>query len=348
VSSAKVTAKAPGTRDAVAHSTTQGRFELKGLDDGRYDLHLEPGTQSDWHPPRLVPFLPTVVTGIAAGAGDVVVQVDTGREVTGVVLGPDGAPVSQAFVAALKRGKGLPPTARSGPDGRFRLAGLSAEHDEILVAAKGVPPRSVALGDAMEIRLDRGETLRLRFLAPDGTQVRDQWTSAAAVTPAVADRLMGWTERLSGAPGAPWLGGGSAKTDAAGWAEFTGLLPGEYRVGPFKTAVGIVPMTTVRTADREATVQLEAACSISGRVVDAAGKPLGSVKDGYWIGVGVYRGDTQLGYGVAAEDGMFEIEGLTKGPVRLKISYSGPPPACEGEMAAEAPARDVRIVATRK
>jgi RNA polymerase sigma factor (sigma-70 family) len=346
VTAAKVTAKAPGSRDAVAHSTQQGRFEIRGLDDGRYDLHLEPGTKSDWYPPKLTPFVPTVLSGVAAGTGDVVVEVDTGREVSGVVQGPDGNPVAKAFVAALGRPGQLPPTARTGPDGRFRLTGITGGHEEILVVASGFPPRAVALEDAMEIRLEAGESLRLRLLAPDGTPVRDQWISAAAVTPEVADRLKGWTDRLGSAQGAGWPAGGGAKTDGDGRAEIGGLFPGEYRVASFRIAAGIVPATTARTGGAELTVRLEAGCTISGRVVDRDGNALGSVKGKYCITVAAHRGETQLGFGVTGEDGSFEIEGLTRGPVRLTVGHSGPTPGYEGEATAEAPARHVRIVAT--
>jgi hypothetical protein len=110
----------------------------------------------------------------------------------------------------------------------------------------------------------------------------------------------------------------------------------------------VAPALTLRTGEAERTVQLEVACSISGKVVDRAGNPCGSVKNEYWINVGAYRGEAQLGWVATKEDGSFEIEGLTAGPVRLVIGYSGPVPAFEGEAEAVAPARDVRIEATRK
>ncbi len=348
VSAARVTAKARGKKDAVAHSTQQGRFEIRGLEDGTYELHLEPGAQSDWYPPTLMPFVPMVVAAVAAGTGDVVVQVETGRDVKGVVLGPDGLPVANAFVVALGRPRVLPPTARTGADGRFRLTGLTVEHDEVLICVRDLPPHAVTLADEMQIRLGAGERIRLLFLAPDGKPVADQWVNASATTPAIVERVKAWRARLGEVQLPVWLEGAGAQTDADGRAEIRGVAPGEYCVDSLAAAGGVSPPALVHTGEPERTVQLEIACSISGQVVDRDGKPLGSVKGEYWINLGAYRGDAQLGYTVVGEDGTFAFDSLTAGPVRLKVGYSGPAPGYEGEAAANAPAQDVQVVATRR
>jgi len=349
VRAAKITARAPGRKDVVAYSTHQGRFEIAHLDDGSWDLHLEPGTQSDWYPPQRTPFLPTVVAGIAAGTGDVVVEVDTGREVTGVVRGPNGSPVVGAFVAALGPPGALPPTARTGAGGRFTLRGLAAVHEELLVRAMGFPARAVALADGeLEITLAEGETLRLRFLGPDGRPVADHWINVGAETPALAKQAADWRARLGEAGrDAGGLAGGAARTDADGRVEIPGLAPGTYRVYGFRIGDGIVPETVVRTGEPARTVQLERAYSVAGHVVDPDGRAVGSVPGKSWIYVTAYRDGSSLRGVNAATDGSFRIDGLTAGPVHLLVSYAGPAPGYHGEADVQAGADDVRLVVTR-
>jgi len=350
VSAARVVATRPGARTAEGYSTHQGRFAVKGLDYGAYDLRFEPGTRSDWYPPKLTPFVPTTVERVPVGADDLVVRVASGGIVRGVVLGPDGAPLAQAVVAALgPPGVRMAPTAVTGGDGRFELRGVTGDMADVLVSVRGLPPRVLPRADTMEIRIPRGASVRLRLLLPDGSPAAGRMIAVAPRDPGVADRARDWMKRLGdAAQRVHWLSGGAGTTDAQGRVEIGGLDDGAYRLQPVRLEDGLVPDTVLETGGAEVVVRLEVARSVRGLLVDASGNPLGSVPGKRWFVVSSTP-PAAAGSAVVAEDGTFELQGLPAGRVRLRIDYSGAAPGfAPTEVEVESGADTVHITVTKQ
>ena len=113
--------KLPGAKSSRTAQTSVARggaFEIRGVPRGPTvslrALVSEPGSEFN----RL---LPEEISGVRAGAQDVVLPVRLGLEIAGTVLGPDGKPVSSGFVSARREdGRSTSASIRRG--GRFRIA----------------------------------------------------------------------------------------------------------------------------------------------------------------------------------------------------------------------------------
>lgn len=127
---------ADGDPDGESYGTRRvntddsGRYEFKTLQPGTY--HLRAGSESNWRRRRTASrFAQGLVTNIKVEAGKsttgVDLQLETPGTATGIVFGPDGEPVANAFVqAADESGVSLGGSAAGSTDsnGRFRLTGL--------------------------------------------------------------------------------------------------------------------------------------------------------------------------------------------------------------------------------
>jgi protocatechuate 3,4-dioxygenase beta subunit len=351
VSAAKIDAHdSRGTKIQSAHSTHQGRFELHALTPGEtYTLHAAPGSRSDWHPPRLDPFVPTKVERVTAGTRDLVLRVRAGGKLGGRILDPTGKLVDNAAVIALGRKKGgRPPSAKTFKDGRFALTGVSKEHTELLVVARGLAPSVVPLtdsGDDLTVRLERGGTLRALFLKPDRTPLRDHTIHLWARGDAEAT-IRSWYDRAG--PASTLIGGRLAfwgKTDEQGRITIAGLLPGAYVLAPIRLTDGVSRPTTVRPGAEEMMLILAAPSKITGRIVDEAGNPpewnpeiagwLNALQDGINVG------ESEL-----SRDGTFEVGLLPPGHTLIQ-TWLGPAYHL-AKVEAEAGDLDVTVVVRRR
>jgi protocatechuate 3,4-dioxygenase beta subunit len=242
-------------------SDAQGRYQIDGLDAGNYRLVA-----------RHKDFAPGLVVAVAIERGadtQADIALDKGSRVAGrLVAGPeqavagrvtiqeiDGQPAPQALREVLR--------AEAGADGRFRVEMLPAGGHVLGVTAPGyaskrveanVPPggRDVDLGD---VELETG--LAIRGRVRDGTG-----------RPIAAANISGYQARSMAAPYPV-----QSISEADGSFVLAGLQPGSYRVNA--TAPGYAGADRPLEAGAEKVeLVLSPAGSISGAVVDDAGRPV--------------------------------------------------------------------------
>ena len=155
-----------------ANSTKEGRFEIRDLPAGTYEVRAEPG----WGPgrPNLVP---TTVKGVAAGTQDLLLEVEEGLRITGTVLRADGTPLPEGNVNAqqvLPEGEGGNPVSANGPvlQGKFELTGLAPGKYRLGVGGSDVPWKQVEVeagGEPVKIQYGQGGGIDGRVVKADGS-----------------------------------------------------------------------------------------------------------------------------------------------------------------------------------
>jgi RNA polymerase sigma factor (sigma-70 family) len=142
---------APSSEGPSAVAGTEGEFRLDGLDEGLFHLTVT----ADGRPP--------IRKEIGIGPGDIdlgTFTLERPRALSGIVRGPDGAPVPGAAVwvllpwrqatTATAQNFSVPaePVARAvtGEDGRFALAGLPEGSIEVKAEAADLSPASAMVG----------------------------------------------------------------------------------------------------------------------------------------------------------------------------------------------------------
>jgi|CXWL01.1.fsa_nt_gi protocatechuate 3,4-dioxygenase beta subunit len=256
--------------------------------------------------------------------------------VAGQVVDPEGRPQDGFLVSAERREDGaadLPsPRFRTGPDGRFRLAGLEPGVAYELVAVRF----EVARGQVAVAALAAGEGragVRLPVTAFRIATGRVVDTAGEPVAGAAAALT-----RVDEAPrffGSDSLGqpGSAARreSDGAGRFRIPGLEPGRYDLRV--RAPGFAPVTvrglTIPARGGEVdlgTVHLGAAVVLRGRVVDAEDEPVADAEITHLQNqIGFFeRLDELSNRTSSAADGSFEIADLTPGAtVVLTVSHPG-------------------------
>ncbi|MEX1363979.1 MAG: PDZ domain-containing protein, partial [Nannocystaceae bacterium] len=119
VAGAMAVATVPGT----ATTDEDGNFVVKGLDAGDYDVSVSvgPGQRLEWAQPRpedpTAPIVLTVAEGERREGVSLVVEARD-QVITGVVLGPQGEPVGDAWVTAVRSGSVRTGVGQVSPAGR--------------------------------------------------------------------------------------------------------------------------------------------------------------------------------------------------------------------------------------
>ncbi|MFQ5844357.1 MAG: carboxypeptidase regulatory-like domain-containing protein, partial [Planctomycetota bacterium] len=327
---AQVTALIPEgktIRRASATTGTGGRFQVSQLEPGTYTLEVAPRRQQ-WYGQGVVRFTKKTVDGVATGTDDLIVRVEPGAKIRGRVLGPGGQPVKGAGVVAMpqkldpKRRRQswnvARPTTVTDADGNFELRGVGEEPVELLAAAHGLVPAAMPASAGQQgvvIRLEEGAEIRGRLLDVRGKPVSGQWLWLQPLTPEVAQRSGDWPPR----GGQAYYSFGrrsNAQTDSRGKFRFAGLFEGEYQLNG-QPPGGVLPLVKVRTGERSLVVRLEEPLSVSGRIVDSDGNPVGPAAGrNVWINA---RQGTRWLRGVQAKaDGTFELRNLPAGTVTLQ------------------------------
>lgn len=247
-------------------SGPDGRFQLHGLEAGRVAVRAE---KSDEGSAQWTEKLP------AGSVREVLLRLESGASLAGIVRFPDGAPAPGAVVyAAYSRlnsfvtgqdPERLAPRAVAGPDGRYHLRGLAAGSPRVSATRSGGPVQTragavpVPLGEGEHKTLDlivpRGETIRGRVVLPDGEP------AAGALVVADADARRPLT--------VPRL---RAIADGDGTFVIDELDSGEsYAVWAGLTGYADAQVTGVAAGRRELRLELARESSVAGVVVDESG-----------------------------------------------------------------------------
>lgn len=355
---------APG-RDLVQRATkptADGRFELTALPPGGdYALALAASV-----------YIGGRREGILVSPGKVTeltLELERGARIAGRILDGNGEGVAGATLALeneLEREFGHSSSSQqkiSGEDGSFEFTGLAAGRVSLRVRARDLAEHVEELGklevgevrDGLELRIDEGLALGGRVLWPDGNP-------AAGATVEVRHTLEGdesyWDARKL-----------RAETDAEGAFRIVGLEPRPLVVtasarrelavrdegagagdtskprrrrnrGPLWRIEekGVAPGT------EGLILILGSGETLRGRVVDDTGAPVNSyrvqatprIEEG---GRSRFEGSQDVSCGARSETGEFELDGLTEGTWRVRISGSGivDSPSIEVTIPADAP-----------
>jgi len=179
-----------GGRIQAEYTDSRGQFVFEGVEAGRYKVEA-----------RATGYQLGVVEPIAAaGQGqdlEVIVPLQEGRSVKGVVLDPDNQPIAGAIIRPQRRmidlmvsrgdrhrNGALPPGAvESDANGRFEMSGLGDGLANLRVSASGFAPTSVveqAGGAELVARMQPTLTLAGVLLLADGTPAANQDLALAA------------------------------------------------------------------------------------------------------------------------------------------------------------------------
>jgi hypothetical protein len=242
-------------------SDAQGHYQIDGLDAGNYRLVA-----------RHKDFAPGLVVAVAierGGDAQADIALDKGSRLAGrLVAGPqqavagrvtiqeiDGQPAPQALRDVLR--------AETGADGRFRMEMLPAGGHVLGVTAPGYAPKRVEANvppgggdvDLGDVELETGLAIRGR--------VRD-----GAGQPIAAANITGYRARSMAGPYPV-----QSISEADGSFVLAGLQPGSYRVNAAAPGYAGADRPIEAGAEKVELV-LSPAGSISGAVVDDAGRPV--------------------------------------------------------------------------
>lgn len=356
---------APVAGAAIATGETPHEFGAvvaTSGDDGSFVLAHVPRATTHVNASR-AGFAP-VVTEVAlaerrASATDLLLTLERGRSVRGMVVDETGAPIARASVYARSNGEYLNGVAASsGSDGGFELTGVpsrvGARGLELEVARRGFQRRTVTLdasGDApvrvvlaasgglagRVIDRDTGQpvsSFRIRFLAP---------TLAAGET-----RISGYSSTW-GNPGREFHdvdGRWSTEGDDLGVQLVTAL---EITAPGYAPSIVAHAVTSVDPEREPIEVRLGAGARVTGRVVDAEDRPI--------AGARVRRiHETDLASGERARalaeeratvtdaTGAFTLEEVPLAPMYLHVESGAHAPRTDGPFDPASEGRERRIV----
>ncbi len=144
-----------------------GGFVLLGLEQGGYDVQIQANG-----------YAPAMSANVAAGSRDVVVVLQKGLEMSGVVLDGSSNPIAGANVQAvqLNAQTGVQPSqgsAQTDAQGAFKLAGLAAGNYRLVVRSTNFAPAVVPFASAgsttVKVVLEGGTTLSGTVADESGT-----------------------------------------------------------------------------------------------------------------------------------------------------------------------------------
>ena len=269
-------------------SDQQGMFRIPGLAPGSYSLTAQ---ASGYRTAELAVTVPET--------GDpepILVEIERGHAVDGVVLSADGQPVGGATVMATPAASqgfehliGSNPSVQSGADGRFRLEGLSEGRHQVVASLdddRVTEVITVPVTAPVELRLERGRKITGRVVDPDGQPVANAEVGAFASSSGVFAMIEPTTSQ------------------ADGRFRLEGVAPGQYRVyADSDVGAASEQVTVVDDADATVELRIEAGGTVTGRVVGLASAELSSCR----VSAPGSGGQT------VGSDGSFTLTGVTFG-----------------------------------
>lgn len=285
---------------AAATTEEDGRFLLRGIDPGRYQVRASQPGHGD------------AATEADGGDRDVKLQLPDAGRIAGRVVDSAGAPVP-AFSVIVRRGDaGLqaPVVATASvvdAEGRFTVDDLAAGSYKVVATALGrAPAREVA------VQVAAGKTAEAELRVPAGGVVFGTVVSRASGKPLQYARVSVEGTPVDNASVTPAFA--SVVTDAAGGFELDGLAPGlrSITVGAYNHDARIVSALEVVDGGRIGPLRIE--------LEEAGDKPPGVEI----VGIGcklmpstdalvvqeVIPGGGAAEAGIAAGDGIVAIDGL--------------------------------------
>lgn len=248
--------------------------------------------------------------------------------IEGVVRGPDRKPVEKALVMARAESGPMarffaagqaPSTARTGPDGRFRLTLGTSKPHTVRVEAAGLAAqsrKSVSPGASLAFDLTRGGTIE--GVVRDGES--GQPTPRARVEARGGDTIS--------LPDDPGAGRVVDATDADGRFKLEGLGAGLHWVVARSRMAGFASRSNVRLGARVELLVFPAA-TVTGTVTGGDGKPVPRAVVSV-AGRPMGRGATAE---VADELGRYEVNGLAAGLYDVIARAPGLAPGIATEVA---------------
>ena len=327
----------PARFAALVRTSRDGAFAFPNLAEGFYTLRvLSPGRallESDDHP-----------VGPAAPARPAALYLHPGFDVPGKVVDPAGKPlVGIRLTAAPARGGGnmirgalrggFPnPVAVTGKDGRFTLRGVPADgkftlevrsKDYAPFSSDIAAPRAGAVAAAIDVRLDKGVTLRGTLVdsekKPVSAALAAQITLRDPKTRRVLTRIDRDPQSLHSGPSGEF----TIDRIPAGTARVNLQVEGFKEIDKRD----VVLARETKGADL-GTIALDKGGRLAGRVVSSEGTPIASAKvDVTGSGrAGGGPGGGMWGRSFTATtdaEGRFTVVGLGEGDVNIEATSSG-------------------------
>lgn len=277
-----------------AQAAADGTFRIEGLpEEGLVDLSAIP-----WGPSGEQNLRQARIKGVPIGTEDVVIRLEVGVSISGVVLDADGKPAEDIDVNA--QGEDMNSSiAQLGAEGRFELKGLGPQAYTLTVTRRNT---GVSLGAPVRVE------------AP-ATNVRLNLAARAKIHGRIeAQRTQGFSVWVmpSSADDVPPVATGRIGADST----FTLDVPGDgsYTVRVFKMDDDRFAQVKEVRPGADLLVKLETGLSIEGVVEDGSGKTLAGV----WIGASAPGWSTSAQSGT---DGTFRVRGLPRGKYTLTLSW---------------------------
>lgn len=286
----------------------EGRFELRDLIDGTYDLTVS----ARWAWGREINVEDKVEQGISAGRDDVVITVKAGRAIEGRVKDSEGEAVPGGWVQARPSGGGGGGwnSMRWGqirPDGTFRITGLVAGTFDVIASGsfRQTTREGVAAGATdVELEVEPGFSISGYVVDGDGFALQQ----------------FGVRTRRTGSEDWGW-----SQVVQPGDGEFilTDMAEGSWDLQFTSNGYAPTAVTNITAGRDGVEVVLSRGHELTGSVVDANGSPVPRA----WV----QASQTDAAQGMPAssanartdDQGEFKLVGLAKGTYRLSSQANG-------------------------
>lgn len=284
-------------------SNTSGRFEIGGLKQSPYDLTI-----------MAEGFAPFVKSAIDPETTSLRVVLEKASSVSGRLVDEEGKPLKGVVRLRSHEGVSAPASfgqavmASVGQDGKFSIGVLRPGSNVIQLAGVGYatiertieiaqPGEAASLGDVV---FEAGLTMRLRVMEESGAAIPAARISAIIPTGTESRETL------------------FAEADAEGRFVLRGLKDVAYMVGAAATGFAPLQKSFTPSTDEQVLI-LKRSITLSGRIVDQDGAPVGRAQ------VSAQRGDDRrtFRFGRSEADGRFTFDLPELGDFTLSTAVVG-------------------------